>query len=128
VKYDPEVELLRLSKLEFEEWDGEYEEDAQARFAMEVELEQVVQDILPVSWTLIFEFTSIFRIQAHYQMYVSNYGGEVFCKDELISETYYQVLAEFSMLIATLTKAFGTTPLVMEVNKLMELAGYKRDA
>lgn len=128
MKYDPEVELLSLCKLEFEELDGEYEKGANAHFTIEVETGDAGQDVLPMSWTLVFGFTSVFRIRALYRMYVSNYGGAVIDKDELVRGTYYRVLSEFSMLIATLTKAFGTTPLVVEASNLMELAGYKSKA
>lgn len=59
-------------------------------------------------------------------MYVSNRGGDVLKKGEIISEAYYRVLTEFSVLIATLTKALGTTPLVIEPGNLMDLVGYGR--
>ncbi len=38
----------------------------------------------------------------------------------------YPVLAEFAMLVSTLTKAMGTLPLIMEPASILELANKKK--
>lgn len=123
MKYDIEIEFLRLTELKFEELESDGQ-DSTPSFTMEVELDQGTQEITVMSWVLTFEFSSIFRIRALYLAYISS-DDNVFDKEETISATYYGVLSEFAVLIATLTKSFGSTPLIMEAKNLMDLGGYK---
>ncbi len=46
--------------------------------------------------------------------------------DAILEDAGYPVLAEFAMLVSTLTKAMGTLPLIMEPASILELANKKK--
>lgn len=128
MKQEFEVVMLSLKKLEFGEFADEDERDAKLSFDIELEVNEMEsQEVSPVLWNLTLNLRTLFKVQAIYLMYVAHDGENRLDKDELIGQTYYSILPEFSLLVSTLTKALGGTPLIIDSHRLMELAGYESE-
>lgn len=77
---------------------------------------------LITSWDLGFRHRSLIMLDANYEALVAISGVGEIVEDELVKQTAFPILAEFSLLFATLSKEATGLPYVIDPVELFDLA------
>ncbi|NLJ74928.1 MAG: hypothetical protein GX331_08055 [Firmicutes bacterium] len=123
MKNQPEVNGLALLKLEFNVFPSDNATETDLNVKINTSTDEIGNSVISLIWDISLELESIFKVRAEYDMLVSKGKNHINDLERLTYEVSYPVLAEFSMLVGTLTKSMGMIPLVLDTNELSELGG-----
>ncbi len=127
MKYVGDAKSVGLTKVIFELLRGEKQgSNGGPEVEIDIHAPDSLEKRLLVEWNLKLVFRPYFRLEADYEMnVVATEEGKVDV-DAVREDAGYPVLAEFAMLVSTLTKAMGTLPLIIEPASILELANKKK--
>ncbi|NMA61569.1 MAG: hypothetical protein GX956_06795 [Firmicutes bacterium] len=123
MKYEADSSSLSLIDLGFKVFPLEEDAEPDLKFKIEVETPDISAEYFRVLWDLSLVFSPLFSVHASYEMDVRSVESKSVEKEGILTEASYPVLAEFSLLVSTLTQAVGVVPLVISPSEFRELAG-----
>lgn len=126
VTYDADFQSLTLNALLYEVI-VEEENEAEIFFDFQIETGEIENGVFRVYWDLNFAWSKFFTLKALYTLEVHKEGRGMLDEEDLVIQTAYPVLSDFSLRIAQLTKDLSNVPLILSALELMQLAGYDLD-
>lgn len=122
MEYKIDARRIQLMKVEYDAFTEDELREPELDVVGDVEIVAEEDEALHVVWDLYLDFEPIMRARAVFMSIVYWDGAGSPDLDDLIVETCYPVLGEFSQLVGTLSRSVTGTPLVMSQEQLMFIA------
>ncbi len=122
MEYSIDERGIQLMKVEYDAFVEDGPEEPGLDVTGHVEILAEEDDLRHVVWDLLLDARPLMRMRAVYMSVVYAEGDGSPDLGELIEETCYPVLGEFSQLVGTLSRSITGTPLILNQEQLMYLA------